>query len=32
MKERLAVLFGEPLRLCIAPRVHPPVSLQITRN
>lgn len=28
--ERIRVLFGKPLRLCILSRSHPPVALEIT--
>lgn len=29
-RERIAALFGQPLRLCIASAAHPPVSLEFT--
>jgi hypothetical protein len=28
-KERLQILFGKPVRLCVASGIHPPVALDI---
>jgi len=30
LRERLAVLFGTPVRLCVASDGHPPVALDVT--
>ena len=31
-RERLAVLFGKPVRLCIVSTAQPPVSIEVTEN
>lgn len=31
-RERLAVLFGRPVRLCIAGQAHPPVSIDTLKD
>jgi len=31
-RERLAILFGRPVRLCVASNVHPPVHLDTIKN
>lgn len=31
-RERWAILFGRPIRLCVAGSTHPPVSLDTTRD
>lgn len=32
LRERISVLFGTPIRLCLHSRAHPPVALHVTKN